>query len=420
MPILDLPQLNPTDASPGDRILILGAGYAGLRLAQTLGKLFDEQHSPEVVLIDRYSYHQVITELPEAASGRIAQEEVALPLDTLLHRSRVRFEQAEVQRIDPDARQVITTRGAIAYGTLVVALGSVTAFYNVPGLVDNALTLKSVEDTDTIKTRVTQAVEQAAQTTDPAAQAALLSVLIGGAGLTGVELAGELAELLPDLAREHGLDPRAPKVTLVEAAPAVLPSMPERLQQRAAAILTDLRVRLVTGGRVIVADDAGLQLASGDRLIGRTLVWTGGIMAPPLLAQSGLPTGHNGHVPVDSYLRAEGYDDVYVIGDAAQILDQSGEGVLAPTAQVALKQAEVAAYNIAAGREGWALRRYHPSDKGQVVSLGTERGVASIFHIPLSGRKVIALKTLIAEAYRVEVTGSLFGRGRQHAAHQEA
>lgn len=415
MPVLDLPQLDSTDAATSNRIVILGAGYGGLRLAQVLGKMLDEGDAPEVVLIDRYSYHQIITELPVAAAGRITQDDVALPLDDLLKRSRARFLQAEVQRIDIEAREVVTTRGEIGYGILVVALGSVTAFYGVPGLYEHALTLKSVEDAEAVKLRVRQSVEAAAMATDPAARAALLSVIIGGAGLTGVELAGELAELLPDLARENGLDPKAPRVTLVEGAPAILPTMPERLQSRGGSILAELGVRLVLGSKVISADAQGVTLASGDRLVANTIVWTGGIMAPQVVAQSGLPTARNGQVPVNDYLQVEERPEVYVIGDSAQILDGSGEGVLAPTAQVALKQAEATAYNIMATLKGWAPRRYHPSDKGQVVSLGTERGVASIFDIPITGRKVLALKGLIAEGYRFDVTGSLLRRGHKPA-----
>jgi NADH dehydrogenase len=323
----------------------------------------------------------------------------------------VRFIQAEVQHINLDHNLIATTRGNISYGTLVVAVGSITAFYGVPGLAEYALTLKSVEDAEAIDARMKEIVALAAQEADPQARANLLSVLIGGAGLTGTELAGELAELLPELARAHDLPPTASRVVLVEAAPVVLPSMPSRLQVRGASILSELGVRLMLGSKVVSADPEGLTLASGDRLAGRTLIWTGGIMAPPLLAQSGLPTVHNGQVLVDDYMRAEGLPNVYVIGDAAFVPDSSGHGALAPTAQVALAQAETTAYNIVAGWEGWTPRPYVAHDKGQVVSLGSERGVASVFDIQLSGRKVIALKNLIAEGYRYGVTGRLpFGR----------
>jgi NADH dehydrogenase len=405
MTISELPPFSDIDSAPSSRVVILGAGYGGLRTAQSLGKFLDEPEASEVVLLDRYPYHQIITELPLAAGGRAEPSEVSLPLEQVFKKSKVRIEQAEIHHIDLHGKKVITTRGSISYGVLVVALGSITAFYGVPGLAEYALTLKSVEDAEAINAKVRAAVAAAASTSDPSERAPLLSFLIGGAGLTGVELAGELAEVLPSMASEHGLSSGEARITLIEAAPSVLPSMPDRLRSKAATILTELGVRLVLGSKVVAADDAGLQLASGDQLVGRTLVWTGGIMAPPLLAQSGLPTAHNGQVIVDEYLRIPGYPDVFAIGDSAMIHDESGHGALEPTAQVALKQAEAAAYNIVAGWNGWAQRPYAPADKGKVVSLGSARGVASIFHVSLTGRKVIALKTVIEESYRYSVTG---------------
>ncbi|MDB5059843.1 MAG: FAD-dependent pyridine nucleotide-disulfide oxidoreductase [Chloroflexi bacterium] len=405
MTIHELTEFPGTDAAPSKRVVILGAGYAGLRCAQTLDKYLGEPDATEIVLIDRYSYHQIITELPVAAGGRLGSGDVAVPLADLLKKSKVRFEQAEIQTIDLQGKRVITTRGDVAFGVLVIAVGSVTAFYGVPGLVEHALTLKSVEDAEVINARVRQSMEAAVHESDPAARAAMLSFLIGGAGLTGVELAGELAEFLPTLAGELDLPPTAARVTLIEAAPSVLPSMPPRLQAKGAGILTELGIRLVLGSKVIEADSEGVRLASGDRLVGRTLVWSGGIMAPPILAQSGIPTVRNGQIPVDRFLRVSGFPDVYVVGDSARIQDESGHGIVEPTAQVAVKQAEAAAYNIVAGWERWKPRPYSPSDKGQAISLGSSSGVGSIFHVSLAGRKVIALKRLIEEGYRYSVTG---------------
>ena len=364
------------DAAPTDRILILGAGYAGLRCAHALGTYLGAGDAPEVLLVDRHPYHQLITELPAVAGGRSGTDDVALPLERLLGHARVRLAQAEVERIDLQGRQVVTARGTIGYGTLVVAVGSTTAFYGIRGLAEHALTLKSVDDAAAIASRVDAAVRQAAQEPDGAARASLLSVLVGGGGLTGVELAGELAELLPRLAARYGLPAAAARVTLVEAAPVLLPGLPGRLQRRAASILAGLGVGLVLGSRVVSADEGGLTLAAGGRLAGRTLVWAGGIVAPPLLAMSGLPTARNGQVPVDDYLQPAGYPDIYVIGDAARVRDDSARGFLNPTAQAAIGQGKAAAYNIVARREGWPPRPYTPTDRGSgdLARIGQRRG----------------------------------------------
>ncbi|HVA91478.1 MAG TPA: NAD(P)/FAD-dependent oxidoreductase [Chloroflexota bacterium] len=410
MNVADVPALLDDDAAPSNRIVILGAGYGGLRCAQALSKYLGDPGAPEVTLVDRNSYHQIITQLPETASGRLSTDEVVVPYSELLKQTRVRFIQAEARQLDLGRRRVVTTRGALSYSTLVIALGSTTAYYGVPGLAEHALTLKSVEDAEDVSRTVTEAIKAAATKTDPLARSRLLSILIGGAGLTGVELAGELAEVLPAIAREHGVAPAEARVTLIEAAPTALPSMPERLQAKAAAILSELGIRLVLGSKVVRVDSEGVDLASGDRLVGSTLIWTGGIMAPPLLSEAGLPTVPNGHVLVDNYLQPEAHPNLYVIGDSARLAELENDEILPPTAQVALKQAEAAAYNIVATWEGWQRRPYTPSDKGQVVSLGAERGVASVFHVPLVGKKVIALKAIIAESYRFSVTGRLGAR----------
>ena len=407
MSITELPSFSPADAAPAQRVVILGAGYGGLRCAQMLGKYLDDGNTPDVVLLDRYSYHQIITELPIAAGGRAGAEDVSVPLDDVLRKSNVRIEQAEVERIDLEKSVVVTTRGDLAYGTLVVAVGSITAFYGVPGLAESALTLKSVEDAEAINRAVRGAFSLARATADAAERANLLSFLIGGAGLTGVELAGELAEVIPSLAAPNDVHPEEARVTLIEAAPQVLPSLPEKLRTRAAEYLTELGVRLVLGSKVLAASKQDVTLASGDRLAGRTLIWTGGIMAPPLLARSGLPTTRHGQVMVDEYLSVPAHANVYAIGDAAQIHVDGVGGVLEPTAQVALKQAEAAAYNIVAEWGGRRPKPYVPASKGLVVSVGSESGVASIFNVSLTGRKVMALKTLIQEGYRYSVTGRI-------------
>jgi NADH dehydrogenase len=166
---------------------------------------------------------------------------------------------------------------------------------------------------------------------------------------------------------------------------------------------------------VASADGEGVWLSSGDRLVGRTLAWTGGIMAPPIITASGLPTVRIGQVSVDRYLRAIDHPEVYVVGDDAFIMDDAHARPLAPTAQVAVKQGEAAAYNIVAGWHDRAPRPYTPHDEGQVVSLGPRDGVASIIPGPLTGgraisltgRKVSMLKAVILEAYRISATGHI-------------
>ena len=293
------PTENTDDSSSSYRILILGAGYGGLRVAQLLTKQLDGGDRPEIALIDRHPYHQVITELPIAASGRYTQADVEIPLQKLVEDGQVRLIQAEVTWLDLADHRVLTATGPLAYGTLVIALGSVTAFYGVPGLQEHALTLKSVDDAAAIRERVDQAIATAAGQTDPATRQAWLTTIIGGAGLTGVELAGELADFIPKAAKEHGVDPAETKIVLVDGGTSILAGLPQSAQVKATETLQDLNVEIRTGTRITAADADGATIGAAGRISGRTLIWTGGIVAPSLLAQSGLLTAKNGQVLVD-------------------------------------------------------------------------------------------------------------------------
>lgn len=229
-----------------------------------------------------------------------------------------------------------------------------------------------------------------------------------------MELAGELAEFIPKAAKEHGIDPHEPKIVLVEGGPSILPGLAQSLQVKASETLQDLNVAIRTSTRVTVADDEGVTISAAGRIKGRTLIWTGGIMALPLLAQAGLPTGKNGQVIVDPYLRATDYPDVYAIGDSAYVLEEGQSRPLPPTAQAALDHAEIVSYNIFAARMGYPERPFRSHDKGLVVSVDTHQGVASLLHIPLTGRAVLALKDLIEEQYRFEAAGFLGLGHRRH------
>lgn len=164
------PAGNAANLPSSERILILGAGYGGLRVAQMLSKRLDRDDRPEIALVDRNPYHQVITELPVAASGRYAQSDVEIPLQKLVEDEHVQLIQAEITSLDLANRRVVTATGPLEYGTLVITLGSVTAFFGVPGLEDHALTLKSADDAEAVRKRVDQAMAASVGLTDPDAR----------------------------------------------------------------------------------------------------------------------------------------------------------------------------------------------------------------------------------------------------------
>src|SRR6266568_8824815 len=203
------------------RIVIAGAGYAGLHVALRLTARLRNHPKMELTLADRHDYHQVLTELPRVAGGTRAADAVRIPLqDTLA--TRVRFVQAEINGFDLDGRRLLTGAGPIGWTRLVLALGSRPNDFAIPGLADRALSLYSASDAERVWAAVSKALDEAAAATGPERQRRLATVVVGGGGATGVELAGELAEVLPEAARGHGLAPDRPAVQLVEAGPTIL------------------------------------------------------------------------------------------------------------------------------------------------------------------------------------------------------
>jgi NADH:ubiquinone reductase (H+-translocating) len=391
-----------SQSGQGHHFTIAGAGYAGLHAALRLATKLRDNPEVELTLVDRHDYHQVLTELPRVAGGTRAAEAVRIPLDDVLA-ERVQFVEAEVTGFDLADRRLLTAAGPISYTRLVLALGSRPNDFAIPGLAERALSLYSVEDAERVWKAVNEALAAAARTTDPERQRTLATVVVGGGGATGVELAGEVAETLSELARRHGLPPGRGKVILVEAGRTILAGSSQELVDRAMTILEKLGVVVRTNAMIAEAAEEGFRLKDGELIQGGVFVWAGGMKAPDLVVGSGLPIGYNGRVKVDQHLRALGRPEVYVAGDLASVVDPRTGRVLPPLAQVALEEAETVANNLDAELEGKPLEAFTFHDKGFVVSVGVRRGVADIAGITTGGRLTHVLKDAIEWEYRQSV-----------------
>ena len=383
----------PTAGRSG-QIVIAGAGYAGLHVALRLTAKLRSETKVELTLVDRHDYHQALTELPRVAGGTRAADAVRIPLRETLAK-RVRFVQTGINGFDLTGQQLLTEAGPIGWRWLVLALGSRPNDFAIPGLAQRALSLYSVSDAEQVWAAVGTALTAAAAATDPEQQRRLATVVVGGGGATGVELAGELAEMLPEVASSHGLSPDRPAVRLVEAGPTILAGSSPQLIHKAATILSDLGVQVRTNATIAAATEEGFRLKDGELVDGGVFVWAGGVKAPELVAESGLPTGHNGRVKVDRYLRVLNHPEIYVAGDLASVVDPRSGHVLPPLAQAALEEGETVARNLDAELRGRQLESFTFHDKGFVVSVGTRRGVADIAGITTGGRLAHLLKDTI-------------------------
>jgi NADH:quinone reductase (non-electrogenic) len=394
--------VNASTAGDSGQIVVAGAGYAGLHVALRLTAKLRNHPEMELTLVDRHDYHQAITELPRVAGGTRAADAVRIPLQDTLS-ERVRFVQTEISGFDLAGRRLLTGAGPIGWTRLVLALGSGLNDFAIPGLAQRALSLYSASDAERVWAAVSKALDDAAAATDAEQQRRLATVVVGGGGATGVELAGELAEILPTVAGSHGLAPDRPAVWLVEAGPAILAGSSPQLIDKASRILSDLGVQVRTNARIAAATEEGFRLTDGQLVEGGVFVWAGGVKAPELVADSGLPAGHNGRVKVDRYLRVLDHPEIYVAGDLASVTDPRSGHVLPPLAQVALEEGETVARNLDAELEGKPLEAFTFHDKGFVVSVGTRRGVADVAGITSGGRLAHLLKDAIEWEYRQSV-----------------
>ena len=393
---------NPSTAGSSGQIVIAGAGYAGLHVALRLTAKLRHHPAVELTLVDQHDYHQVITELPRVAGGTRAADAVRIPLQDMLA-GRVRFVQTEINGFDLAGLRLLTEAGPIGWGRLVLALGSRPNDFAIPGLAQRALSLYSASDAERVWAAIIKALDAAAAATDPEQQRRLATVVVGGGGATGVELAGELAEVLPKVASSHGLAPGRPAVQLVEAGPTILAGSSPQLIGKATRILADLGVRVCTNAAIAAVTEEGFRLKDGQLVEGAVFVWAGGVKAPELVAHSGLPTGHNGRVKVDQYLRVLDHPEVYVAGDLASVTEPRTGHALPSLAQVALEEGETVARNLDAELAGLPLEAFTFHDKGFVVSVGTRRGVADVAGITTGGQLAHLLKDAIEWEYRQSV-----------------
>ncbi|MCS7001455.1 MAG: NAD(P)/FAD-dependent oxidoreductase [Dehalococcoidia bacterium] len=351
--------------------LVLGGGYGGITAVLRLANHLDRRQW-QVVLVDRNPYHLLETRLHEAAAHGA---EITIPLARIIRGRGITLLLASVTGIDLENRTVLTDRGPVQYDALVLALGSTTNFYGIPGLREHAFELKELEDAINIRARVNRQFALAAAEPSEAVRRDLLRFVVGGGGLTGVELAAELADRATTLAREHEINRAEVEVMVVEMGPTVLPTLDERLRRRAEATLREKGVVLRTGVRVIGMEDNRVQLDPGGDLATGLMVWTGGVRAPDLFIGERPLTGPQGRLVVDRYLRLLNHDEVFVVGDLALAKDPRTDRVVPAAAQFALQQGDIAGQNLAAWTRQQPMREYHPKVLGEVVSLGQHLAV---------------------------------------------
>jgi NADH dehydrogenase len=354
--------------------LILGGGFAGSYVARLVGRRGSTILSPE-------NYMLYTPLLPEAGAGTIEPRHAVVPLRQMCPHAELVLGRAT--ELDESRKVVIADTLAgpyeIGYERLVVALGAVPRVAPVPGLREHGLAFKDLADAIALRNRVLHQLERASIRTAPEE----LGFVFVGAGYAGVEALAELKDLAEAALRYYPALRDVPqRWVLVDAAPKILPETPRRLGEYAAEHLTRHGVEIHVSTTLESYDGVEARLSDGTRIPARTLVWTAGVRAHPLLAELGLPLDEKGRVLVDETLRVREREDVWALGDSTAVPNTKTPGALdPPTSQHALRQARRLAKNLRANRP----RPYGYRMLGQVATLGHYKGIAEIPGLRLRG-----------------------------------
>ncbi|WP_129115754.1 NAD(P)/FAD-dependent oxidoreductase [Halegenticoccus tardaugens] len=378
------------------QVVVLGAGYAGTGAVKAFEAEIDEGEA-ELTWVSEHDYHLVLHEAHRAIRDPSVESKIALPIDDIKSPG-TDFLKGYVENVDTDERVVELDDGrTVEYDVLLVALGSATAFYGIDGLREHSLTLKSLDDAREVHEEVKGAA-RAASRSDPA------QILVGGAGLSGIQAAGEIAEYRD----KH----RAPiEIKLVEGLEEIFPGQDPEVQGALRKRLLEKDIEILTGDFISKVDAETVYLGGGedeepDELAYDVLLWTGGITGQEEIAEANVDKDERSNrIFAESDFQTSD-DRVFAIGDAA-LVDQGGETVAPPTAQAAWQAAEVAGENLARAVRGAPLTSWTHEDKGTVISVGDKAVAHDVKGIPINtfgGPGAKTLKKAIAARWIADVT----------------
>jgi NADH dehydrogenase len=375
----------PTDrAASRPRVVIVGAGFAGLACAKELGR-----KSVDVTLIDRHNYHLFVPLLYQVATAALSPADIARPIRRILGKyENIRVLLGEVVGVDTAARSVRLAGGTtLPYDRLVLATGSQYSYFGHPEWARLALGPRTLEEARTIRGQLLSAFERAEMAESRAVQDVLMTTVVVGGGPTGVEMAGSVAELARHaLARDfRRIDPRRARILLVEAGPRLLPAFPETLAAYARAALERIGVTVITG-EAVEAIEPGCVVVAGRRIEAGTIIWGAGVQASNAGQWLGVELAKDGRVPINPDLSVKGLPDTYVLGDTALAAGEDG-APLPALAQVAAQQGKHLGRGLARNlTDATPLAPFRFRNRGNTAIVGRNAAVFDFGWLHLKGR----------------------------------
>lgn len=395
------------------KVLVLGAGYAGLQTITKLQKQISADEA-EVTLINKNDYHYEATWLHEASAGTISYEDLLYPVESVVNKDKVNFVKAEVTKIDRNAKKVETDAGIFDFDILVVSLGFESETFGIKGMKDYAFQIENVLTARKLSRHIEDKFANYASSKQKDDKD--LAIIVGGAGFTGVEFLGELTDRIPELCNKYGVEQSKVKITCVEAAPKMLPMFSDELVNHAVNYLENKGVEFKIGTPIVAANEKGFVVKVNDeeqQLEANTVVWAAGVRGSKLMEES-FEGVKRGRIVTKQNLTIEGYDDIFVIGDCSAFIPAGEERPLPTTAQIAMQQGEHTAKNVKNILEGQPTNEFEYVDRGTVCSLGAHDGVGVVYGRDIQGKKAAFMKKVIdtRAVFKLGGIGLAFKKGK--------
>ncbi|WP_243387719.1 NAD(P)/FAD-dependent oxidoreductase [Bacillus kexueae] len=377
------------------KVVVLGAGYGGLMTVTRLQKMVGVNEA-DITLVNKHDYHYETTWLHEASAGTLHHDRCRYQIKDVIDTSRVNFVQDTVKTINREEKKVVLENGELEYDYLVVALGAHPETFGIQGLKEYAFTISNINSARQIREHIEY--QFATYNTEEVKDDTRLSIVVGGAGFTGIEFLGELANRVPELCREYDIDHKKVRIICVEAAPTALPGFDPELVEYAVDHLQRKGVEFKIGTMIKECTESGIVVAKDDNveeIKAGTVIWAAGVRGNSIVEESGFEA-MRGRVKVEKDLRAPGHEEVFIIGDCSLIINEETDRPYPPTAQIAMQQGEVCAKNLATLIRGnGEMVEFKPDIKGTVASLGEHDAVGVAFGKKMVGSKASFMKKMI-------------------------
>ncbi len=385
------------------KILIVGAGYAGVKAALHLNKK-GKKDKLSITLIDKNPYHTLLTELHEVAGNRQGEEAIRVPLQDIFRDTAVEVIHDEIKTFDFDNKQLLGKRDVYAYDYCLIAIGSSPAFYCIPGLEEHAFTLWSFDDAVTLREHIRACFLQAASERDPAKRKSLLTFVVGGAGFTGVEMVGELAHWVKSLSHDYGVDPQEIRLVLLDLLDRVLPALSEKNSRKAHRYLTKkLGVEVLLETNITELYEGRVKTSQGD-IDTQTMIWCAGVCCNNQCEEIEVDrVGHGQRIQVDAFAMTQ-RPGVYAVGDCSALADEAGEPYAAMV-ENAIQAAEGASDNILRDIRGQEPQEVTVTFHGVMVCIGNYFAVSDIMGKELPSWLSVIMKYMVNAHYLYDILG---------------